>query len=178
MQRIYAAIRVALPASADPEELARPERAAEIGAALDALADNASLLQAHVGGEERQMQFLARSVARDARDVRRAWREGQHPRAAFLLRQITEDCVVCHTRLPSDDSPVAKFLARRGPGIHHLCFASSDVRGDDARLRAAGAELLRSEPTRGAGGCWVQFVHPKSAGGVLVELSEPGSELP
>jgi methylmalonyl-CoA/ethylmalonyl-CoA epimerase len=77
-----------------------------------------------------------------------------------------------------DDSPVAKFLARRGPGIHHLCFASSDVRGDDARLRAAGAELLRSEPTRGAGGCWVQFVHPKSAGGVLVELSEPGSELP
>lgn len=77
-----------------------------------------------------------------------------------------------------DDSPVAKFLARRGPGIHHLCFASSDVRGDDARLRAAGAELLRSEPTRGAGGCWVQFVHPKSAGGVLVELSEPGAELP
>lgn len=75
-----------------------------------------------------------------------------------------------------DDSPVAKFLARRGPGIHHLCFASSDVRGDDARLRAAGAELLRPAPTRGAGGCWVQFVHPKSAGGVLVELSEPAAE--
>lgn len=75
-----------------------------------------------------------------------------------------------------DDSPVAKFLARRGPGIHHLCFASSDVRGDDEKLRSAGAELLRPEPTRGAGGCWVQFVHPKSAGGVLVELSEPAEE--
>jgi len=75
-----------------------------------------------------------------------------------------------------DDSPVAKFLAKRGPGIHHLCFASSDVRGDDAKLRAAGVELLRPEPTRGAGGCWVQFVHPKSAGGVLVELSEPAEE--
>ena len=75
-----------------------------------------------------------------------------------------------------DDSAIAKFLARRGPGIHHLCFASSDVRGDDAKLRAAGAELLRPEPTRGAGGCWVQFVHPKSAGGVLVELSEPAGE--
>jgi methylmalonyl-CoA/ethylmalonyl-CoA epimerase len=75
-----------------------------------------------------------------------------------------------------DDSPVAKFLARRGPGIHHLCFASSDVRGVDARLRETGAELLRPEPTRGAGGCWVQFVHPKSAGGVLVELSEPAEE--
>jgi hypothetical protein len=114
MRRIYEAIRVALPASADPQELARPERAAEIGAALDALADNASLLQAHVGGEERQMQFLARGVARDARDVRRAWREGQHPRAAFLLRQITEDCVVCHTRLPSDDSPVAQGFFQAG----------------------------------------------------------------
>src|SRR5690606_14641263 len=70
------------------------------------------------------------------------------------------------------DSPIATFLARRGPGIHHLCLASDDVRADDARLRAAGAELLRPEPTRGAGGCWIQFVHPKSAGGVLVELSQ------
>lgn len=75
-----------------------------------------------------------------------------------------------------DDSPIARFLAKRGPGIHHLCFASSDVAGDDAKLRAAGAELLRPEPTRGAGGCWVQFVHPNSAGGVLVELSEPAEE--
>lgn len=70
------------------------------------------------------------------------------------------------------DSPIARFLEKRGPGIHHLCFASGDVRADDATLRAAGAELLRPEPTRGAGGCWVQFVHPKSSGGVLVELSE------
>jgi methylmalonyl-CoA/ethylmalonyl-CoA epimerase len=72
----------------------------------------------------------------------------------------------------SDDSPIAKFLAKRGPGIHHLCLGSDDVRGDDARLREKGYEVLRPEPTRGAGGCWVQFVHPKSAGGVLLELSE------
>ena len=71
-----------------------------------------------------------------------------------------------------EDSPVAKFLAKRGPGVHHLCLASDDVRGDDARLRAAGFQVLRPEPTRGAGGCWVQFVHPRSAGGVLLELSE------
>jgi methylmalonyl-CoA epimerase len=70
------------------------------------------------------------------------------------------------------DSPIARFLERRGPGIHHLCLASDDVRADDAALRAAGLELLRPEPTRGAGGCWVQFVHPKSAGGVLLELAE------
>jgi len=72
----------------------------------------------------------------------------------------------------NESSPIAKFLAKRGPGIHHLCLATDDVRADDARLRAAGLEMLRPEPTRGAGGCWVQFVHPKSAGGVLLELSE------
>ena len=72
------------------------------------------------------------------------------------------------------DSPIARFLDRRGPGIHHLCLASDDVTADDAGLRQAGYRLLRPEPTRGAGGCWVQFVHPKSAGGVLVELSEEG----
>jgi len=72
----------------------------------------------------------------------------------------------------NESSPIAKFLAKRGPGIHHLCLATDDVRADDARLRAAGLDMLRPEPTRGAGGCWVQFVHPKSAGGVLLELSE------
>jgi methylmalonyl-CoA epimerase len=70
------------------------------------------------------------------------------------------------------ESPIARHIAKRGPGIHHLCFASDDLQGDDRRLRAAGLELLRPEPTRGAGGCWVQFVHPRSAGGVLVELSQ------
>lgn len=72
----------------------------------------------------------------------------------------------------SEDSPVGRFLAKRGPGIHHICLASDDLRADDARLRAAGLQVLRPEPTRGAGGCWVQFVHPKSTGGVLLELSE------
>ena len=72
----------------------------------------------------------------------------------------------------TEDSPIAKFLEKKGPGIHHLCLGSSDVRSDDARLREGGYQVLRPEPTRGAGGCWVQFVHPKSTGGVLIELSE------
>ncbi len=72
----------------------------------------------------------------------------------------------------SPESPIARFLDKRGPGIHHLCFASDDLQRDDLRLRQAGIQLLRPEPTPGAGGCWVQFVHPKSAGGVLVELSQ------
>ncbi|HEX9799552.1 MAG TPA: methylmalonyl-CoA epimerase [Thermoanaerobaculia bacterium] len=77
---------------------------------------------------------------------------------------------------PTDaDSPIARFLAKRGPGIHHVCLASDDLAADDAALRAAGVELLRPAPTAGAGGARVQFVHPTSAGGVLVELAEPAS---
>ena len=72
------------------------------------------------------------------------------------------------------ESPIARFLEQRGPGIHHVCLRSDRLGEDDERLRGAGYRLLRPEPTRGAGGCWVQFVHPKSAGGVLLELSQPG----
>jgi len=75
-----------------------------------------------------------------------------------------------------DDSPIAKFIEKKGPGLHHICFATDDIRADDAALRERGVRVLREEPTRGAGGCWVQFVHPKSASGVLVELSQEGSE--
>ncbi len=76
------------------------------------------------------------------------------------------------------DSPIARHLAKRGPGLHHLCLASDNVTADAAALRAAGRQLLRAVPTAGAGGSRVQFVHPKSAGGVLVELAEEEREKP
>ena len=76
----------------------------------------------------------------------------------------------------SPESPIARFIARRGPGLHHVCLASDDVAADDARLRAAGFELLRDAPSPGAGGSRVQFVHPRSAGGVLVELAQAPEE--
>lgn len=72
-----------------------------------------------------------------------------------------------------EDSPIASFLEKRGPGIHHLCLASDAIRSDDAKLREEGFDLLRSEPTPGAGGSSVQFVHPRSTGGVLLELVQP-----
>ena len=77
-----------------------------------------------------------------------------------------------------DDSPIAGFLAKRGPGMHHLCLGTDDVDGDDAKLREAGMRVLREAPTIGAGNYRVQFVHPKSAGGVLVELSQPPANDP
>ncbi|MEM7350885.1 MAG: methylmalonyl-CoA epimerase [Acidobacteriota bacterium] len=80
---------------------------------------------------------------------------------------------------PLDESSgVARFLTKRGPGIHHVCLGTGDVEADDARLRETGLQVLREEPTVGAGGCRVQFVHPKSAGGVLLELSQRPDPAP
>ena len=70
------------------------------------------------------------------------------------------------------DSPVAKFLARRGPGIHHVCFRVPDLDSALARCRAAGFRLVDETPRRGAGGRRIAFVHPKSTSGVLLELTE------
>lgn len=68
--------------------------------------------------------------------------------------------------------PIAGFLAKRGPGIHHVCYRVDDIRAALARLRSRGVEPLGQAPRPGAGGCQVAFVHPKDAGGVLVELSQ------
>lgn len=74
------------------------------------------------------------------------------------------------------ESPVGRFLARRGPGLHHVAYAVPDLPAELARLEAAGVELIDREPRRGAAGHLVAFVHPRSAGGVLVELVEEGKE--
>jgi len=70
----------------------------------------------------------------------------------------------------SSDSPISKFLARRGPGIHHIAVQVEDIRAALERLKHNGAQLIDEQPRAGAGGCLVAFVHPSSAGGVLVEL--------
>ncbi|HEX8458248.1 MAG TPA: methylmalonyl-CoA epimerase [Pyrinomonadaceae bacterium] len=72
----------------------------------------------------------------------------------------------------SDASPVAKFLQKRGEGIHHIAVRVEDIRASLARLKEAGARLIDETPRVGAGGCLVAFVHPTSAGGVLLELVE------
>jgi len=70
----------------------------------------------------------------------------------------------------SDDSPISKFLEKRGPGIHHIAVRVDDIRGALARLKQYGARLIDEEPRVGARGCLVAFVHPSSTGGVLLEL--------
>jgi LAO/AO transport system kinase len=72
----------------------------------------------------------------------------------------------------SPDGPIAKSIAARGPGIHHLCLEVTDVRAALARLKAAGVRLVNEEPFDGAHDCLVAFVHPSATGGILLELSE------
>ena len=69
-------------------------------------------------------------------------------------------------------SPVARFIAKRGPGVHHICFAVDDLDAMLARCRAAGVELIDEKPRVGAEGKRIAFLHPRSTGGVLVELSD------
>lgn len=72
----------------------------------------------------------------------------------------------------SPDSPISKFIEKKGEGIHHIAFETDDIHGELARLKAAGITLIDQEPRMGADNYWVAFIHPKSAGGVLVEISQ------
>jgi len=74
------------------------------------------------------------------------------------------------------DSPVAKFIEKRGPGIQHLCLEVDDIDAEVERLKASGVRLINKEPVAGAHGYRVAFVHPAATGGVLLELSQPPAE--
>lgn len=73
------------------------------------------------------------------------------------------------------NTPVGKFLAKRGPGMHHICFAVDDLEAAMAAVAAQGLELIDETPRIGAKGKRLAFIHPKSAHGVLIELYDAGS---
>lgn len=70
------------------------------------------------------------------------------------------------------EGPVARFLEKKGGGLHHLCFRTDDIDADMARLKERGYRFLSEEPRPGAHGTRVAFIHPKDADGVLIELAE------
>jgi methylmalonyl-CoA/ethylmalonyl-CoA epimerase len=72
------------------------------------------------------------------------------------------------------DSPVAKFLEKNGPGIHHLAYEVEDIEAAIARLKSQGARMIDEVPRNGAHGARIAFVHPKSSGGVLTEICQGG----
>ena len=74
------------------------------------------------------------------------------------------------------EGPVGKFLAKKGQGLHHIAIKVDDIGAAIEKLKAKGIEMIDREPRRGAEGCLIAFVHPRSTGGVLLELTEKKDE--
>jgi methylmalonyl-CoA/ethylmalonyl-CoA epimerase len=72
----------------------------------------------------------------------------------------------------TDDSGLARYLEKRGPGMHHICLEVDDIQGMLEKLKGAGIQLINETPVTGSGGKKYAFIHPKSANGVMVELYE------
>ena len=97
--------------------------------------------------------------------------ESQKVKTAFF------ECGEVHIELlepTSPDSPVAKFMEKNGPGVHHIGFASDDVAAQLSRAKEQGCRLINETPVQGAGGKQIAFLHPKSTFGVLTELCSGG----
>ena len=95
--------------------------------------------------------------------------ETQNVRTAFLS---VGDANLELLEPTGEDSPIARFIDKRGEGIHHLCFRVKDLEGQLRSLQAQGFRLVNPQPVPGAHGCRVAFLHPSAASGVLIELSE------
>ena len=100
--------------------------------------------------------------------------ESQGTRAVFLSAHTGPDLELLVALGP--ETPVGKFLAKRGPGVHHLCYAVANLEAAIATCQARGLQMIDETPRVGAKGKRLAFIHPKSAGGVLIELYETHQE--
>jgi methylmalonyl-CoA epimerase len=130
-----------------------PSRIHHVGVAVADLDESIRIYQSALGAEL----------------VHRATNERDGLEAAFLKVGDGEVELMAPLR---EDSPVGKFLAKRGPGLHHVAYAVADIDKALAGARASGVELIDSEPRIGMHGTRIAFLHPKSVGGVLTELVE------
>ena len=124
-----------------------------VGVAVIDLDESIRVYAAAFGGE-----LLHRAVA-----------EKEGLEAAFIRTGAGEVELMAATR---EDSPIGKFLAKRGPGLHHIAYAVDDIEQALAQAKAAGLELIDAEPRPGMHGSLIAFLHPKSLGGVLTEFVE------
>ena len=125
----------------------------------------------HVGVAVTDMEEAIRLYTSSfgAQLVQRTASESDGLEAAFLK---TGDGEVELLRPTRDESPVGKFLARRGPGLHHVAYAVADIDSALTAARAAGLELIDAQPRVGLHGSRIAFLHPRTLGGVLTELVE------
>ena len=106
----------------------------------------------------------------DLKNVQKETVPEQKVKVAFLNTQNKASLELLEST--DDSSTVAKFLEKKGPGIHHICLRVHKIDQVLAKLKSAGVRLINEKPVMGADQCLVAFVHPSSTGGVLVELSE------
>lgn len=121
-------------------------------------------------------------VVEEIEDALHFWRDALGLKVTHVEEVPDQDSVVAvlsvgNTEIElvkstSDESGVARYLKKRGPGIHHICFEVDDIEASLESLKASGVRLINSEPVIGTNGKRIAFVHPESAHGVLVELYE------
>jgi methylmalonyl-CoA/ethylmalonyl-CoA epimerase len=143
---------------------------------------SASGLSLPAGLQERQLDHLAIAVTSlEAGSApflllgARQQGDDEHvPGQQVLLRLLRfGDTLLELISSTTPDGPVARFIERRGPGLHHVALSSSNLALDMEQLASRGLEFLSAAPLPGRGGSLVAFIHPRSTGGVLVELVEP-----
>jgi len=98
--------------------------------------------------------------------------EVKEQKVLTAFAQIDENAHIELLEPTSQDSTIHKFIESKGEGIHHLCFKVPDVKVKTFELMQKGYKFIYPEPRLGAGGCLVNFIHPKSTGGVLIEISQ------
>ena len=121
-------------------------------------------------------------VVEEIEDALHFWRDALGLKVTYVEEVPDQDSVVAFLSVgntdielvkpTSDESGVARYLKKRGPGIHHICFEVDDIEASLESLKASGVRLINSEPVIGTNGKRIAFVHPESAHGVLVELYE------
>jgi methylmalonyl-CoA epimerase len=91
---------------------------------------------------------------------------------AHFIPMASGECALELLEATADDSPIAKYVAKRGPGLHHITLRVDDIHAALAQLKGRGVRLIDESPRPGAHGSLVAFIHPSSAHGVLVELKQ------
>jgi methylmalonyl-CoA/ethylmalonyl-CoA epimerase len=114
---------------------------------------------------EKSLLFWRNALGMELRELREV--PAEKSQVAFLPLTGSEIELVKPT---TDDSGIAKYLTKRGPGLHHLCLEVDDIDGMLSQLKAKGIRLINEEPRKAADGRRYAFVHPESTSGVLVEL--------
>jgi methylmalonyl-CoA/ethylmalonyl-CoA epimerase len=130
----------------------------------------------HVGIAVRDLKFALRLYESALGFSAERFEEVQSQKVRVAVLPVGESRIEL-LQATEDDSPIARFIAKRGEGFHHICFQVEDIAAELAKLKAAGIKLIDEHPRSGADKRLVAFVHPSSTGGLLIELSQiPGPD--